>query len=141
MLPRPGDRVTMLPEFVCFELKWLDADEFAHWSHTDFKAVTNARKRRDWQLFYALREGASLPDNVLRIESPDGTHVIEHLQQVYMALCRRDRTVAVPGSTIEAEDVRLSSANGRGSERMLLPAQDVAPVPQPTRGNDGIPPE
>jgi glycosyltransferase involved in cell wall biosynthesis len=99
MLPRPGDRVTMLPEFVCFELKWLDADEFAHWSHTDFKAVTNSRKRRDWQLFYALREGASLPDNVLRIESPDGTHVIEHLRSIYAPLRRQVATSTTDRST------------------------------------------
>jgi hypothetical protein len=80
MLPRPGDCVTMLPEFVCFELKWQTSARTRRRPHTDFKAVTNSRKRRDWQLFYALREGASLPDNVVRIESPDGTHVIEHLR-------------------------------------------------------------
>jgi glycosyltransferase involved in cell wall biosynthesis len=137
-----AEHLLEVPDWMCFELKWLEADEFAHWSDTDFnKPGLNAHKRRDWRLFYALREGATLPDNVVRIESPDGTHVIEHLRQVFMALRRHGRTVAVPGSPIEAEDVRLSSANGRGSERMLLPAQDVAPVPPPTRGNDGVPRE
>ena len=27
-----------LPDWGCVELKWLDADEFGHWSHTDFDA-------------------------------------------------------------------------------------------------------
>ena len=69
MLARPGDQVIRLPDFVCFELKWLKADEFAHWSHTDFKARINARKRREWALFHALREGSSLPDHVV-LEGP-----------------------------------------------------------------------
>ena len=86
MLPRPGDPVTRLPDAVCFELKWLDADEFAHWSHTDFKAVTNNRKRRDWELFHALREGSALPESLIRVESPEGVHVVEHLRENYAAI-------------------------------------------------------
>ena len=88
MLPRPGDPVTRLPDSVCFELKWLDADEFAHWSHADFKAVTNDRKRRDWELFHALREGSAPPDNLIRVESPEGVHVVEHLRDNYASIRR-----------------------------------------------------
>ena len=83
MLPRRGDVVTRLPDFVCFELKWLDADEFAHWSHAEFKAEINSRKRRDWELFHALREGTPPPENLVRVESPEGTHVVEHLRHAY----------------------------------------------------------
>jgi hypothetical protein len=86
MLPRPGDPVTKLPNFVCFELKWLDADEFGHWSHTDFKVTINDRKRREWELFHALKEGVSLPEGVVRIESPEGLHVVEHLRLTYGSL-------------------------------------------------------
>ena len=25
-----------VPDGICFETKWLDRDEFAHWSHRDF---------------------------------------------------------------------------------------------------------
>jgi glycosyltransferase involved in cell wall biosynthesis len=89
MLPRPRDLVTKLPNFVCFELKWLDADEFSHWSHTDFKFQINARKRREWELFHALRERSSLPENVIRVESPNGMHVFDHLRQIYKALLRQ----------------------------------------------------
>jgi glycosyltransferase involved in cell wall biosynthesis len=83
MMPRAGDLVTRLPNFACFELKWLDADEFGHWSHTDFKVEINDRKRREWDLFHALREGISLPEGVVRVESPEGLHVIEHLRRTY----------------------------------------------------------
>ncbi len=88
MLPRPGDPVTRLPDSVCFELKWLEADEFAHWSHAEFKAKINDRKRRDWQLFHALREGSPLPENLVRVESPEGVHVVEHLRDTYASLRR-----------------------------------------------------
>jgi hypothetical protein len=91
-LARPGGRVTRLPDFVCFELKWLHADEFSHWSSTDFKDVINARKQREWELFHALREGSSLPDNVVRIESPDGSHVIDQLRGIYATLRRQPAT-------------------------------------------------
>ncbi len=133
------DDQLQVPDFMCFELKWLDAEEFAHWSYTEFnKTQMNARKRRDWELFHALREGFSLPDNVVRIESPDGTHVIDHLRQIYVALRRHALTVPVPDDLIEIGDVMPSPGNGRGSEPALLPARGVAPVPQPTQ-NEGVP--
>ena len=78
--------MTRLPDFACFELKWLDADEFGHWSHSDFKVEINDRKRREWDLFHALREGVSLPEGVVRVESREGLHVVEHLRRTYGAL-------------------------------------------------------
>ena len=95
MLPLPGDVVTKLPNFVCFELKWLDANEFGHWSHTDFKPEINDRKRREWDLFHALRERASVPEGVVRIESPEGLHVIEHLRRTYASLRRQHAAISV----------------------------------------------
>jgi hypothetical protein len=94
MMPRADDLVTRLPNFACFELKWLDADEFGHWSHTDFKVEINDRKRREWELFHALREEASLPQGVVRVESPEGLHIIEHLRSIYGSL--RQATTEVP---------------------------------------------
>jgi glycosyltransferase involved in cell wall biosynthesis len=84
-----ADFTLRVPGWVCFELKWLDTEEFSHWSHTDFKIQINARKRREWELFHALRERSSLPENVILVESPDGTHVIDHLRQNYAPLRRR----------------------------------------------------
>ena len=90
-----ADHTLRLPDFVCFELKWLDADEFAHWSYTDFKTEINSRKRREWELFHALRAGSSLPDKVVRVESPDGLHVIDHLRTTYAPLRRELTTSSV----------------------------------------------
>ncbi|QYJ16085.1 hypothetical protein Rxycam_01916 [Rubrobacter xylanophilus DSM 9941] len=87
-LPNPGDPVFRLPNFMCFELKWLEADEFAHWSHTVFKETINARKRREWELFYSLHGGAEIPEGVVRIESPEGIHVVEHLRKVFTKTLR-----------------------------------------------------
>ncbi|HYQ84080.1 MAG TPA: hypothetical protein VEP28_08775, partial [Rubrobacter sp.] len=83
------------PDWTCFELKWLDADEFGHWSHTDFKVEINDRKRREWDLFHSLREGASLPEGVVRVESPEGLHVVEHLRRNYGALRQATEVPAI----------------------------------------------
>jgi glycosyltransferase involved in cell wall biosynthesis len=139
MLPRPGDPVTRLPGWVCFELKWLDADEFSHWSHTDFKFQINARKRREWELFHALRERSSLPENVIRVESPNGMHVFDHLRQIYKALLRQyARTTPLFSDLIEDRHVvSPPSVDGRSSEPALLAAQSVGSVTQPTQ-DEGI---
>jgi hypothetical protein len=139
MLPRRGDPVTRLPDFVCFELKWLDAEEFSHWSHTDFKVQINARKRREWELFHALRERSSLPENVILVESPDGTHVIDHLRRIYKALLRQyDRTTPIFRDLIEDKKVvSPPSVDGRRNEPELLAAQSVGSVTQPIQ-NEGI---
>jgi len=100
MLPQPGDVVTKLPNFVCFELKWLDSDEFGHWSHTDFKVEINRRKRREWDLFHALREGASVPEGVVRVESPEGLHVVEYLRRTYASLRRQDAATVPVGPPV-----------------------------------------
>jgi glycosyltransferase involved in cell wall biosynthesis len=71
-----------LPEWTCFELKWLDADEFQHWSPTeDFSGNTRTtRKAREWAVFHDVREGR-VPRGVHRVESPGTTHVIDRLRE------------------------------------------------------------
>jgi glycosyltransferase involved in cell wall biosynthesis len=71
-----------LPEWTCFELKWLDADEFQHWTPTeDFSDSTRTtRKAREWAVFHGLREGRTLP-GVHRVESPGSKHVIDLLRE------------------------------------------------------------
>ena len=57
----------VLPDWSCVELKRLDADEFSHWSHTDFgQSARTRRKRREWEVFNSLAHGA---------EAPDGRHL------------------------------------------------------------------
>ena len=70
-----------LPDWCCVELKYLDADEFAHWSHTDFDASARTqRKRREWEVFNALVVGADPPAGVIAVESPDDRHVIDYVR-------------------------------------------------------------
>ena len=94
-----SDYLLQLPDWTCFELKWLDADEFAHWSYTNFKAEINSRKRREWELFHSLGEGSPLPDNVIRIESTKEVHVVEHLRNTYAAFRRQLKTPSADPST------------------------------------------
>jgi hypothetical protein len=77
-------RSLTLPTWSCIELKHLDADEFAHWSHTDFDATRTQRKRREWEVFHALADGGEPPANVVPMEAPDGVHVIEYVRSTWM---------------------------------------------------------
>jgi hypothetical protein len=138
MMPRPGDFVTRLPDFACFELKWLDADEFGHWSHSDFKVEINDRKRREWDLFHALGEGVSLPEGVVRVESQEGLHVIEHLRSNYVPLVRRHaRTEAILRGLIGMED-RQPPLVGSRPEAAVLAGQDAASTARPEHNGKGI---
>ena len=80
-----------LPEWTCFELKWLDADEFQHWSKSDFSGnVRTSRKAREWDVFHAVSEGR-LPFGVFRVESPGDKHVIDLLREPASARYVLDR--------------------------------------------------
>ena len=52
-----------LPHGLCVELKYLDGDEFAHWTDPESFATSyrNKRKRREWTVYNALqrRRGAA----------------------------------------------------------------------------------
>ena len=75
----------ILPEWSCVELKWLDADEFSHWSHTDFGASARTRrKRREWEVFNSLANGSEAPKDVIRVEAPEGVHVIDHVRKTVL---------------------------------------------------------
>jgi sulfotransferase famil protein len=75
----------VLPEWSCIELKRLDADEFSHWSHTDFgKSARTRRKRREWEVFNSLAHGAEPPADVVSVEAPAGVHVVEHVRSTVL---------------------------------------------------------
>ncbi len=75
----------VLPDWSCIELKRLDADEFSHWSHTDFgQSARTRRKRREWEVFNSLAHGAEAPEDVISVEAPDGVHVIEHVRSTVL---------------------------------------------------------
>ena len=76
---------SFFPDWSCIELKYLDADEFDHWSDTDFDTTSRTqRKRREWEVFRALADGGEPPEDVVPVEAPDGTHVIDYVRSVWL---------------------------------------------------------
>ena len=67
------------------ELKYLDGDEFAHWTDPSSfaKSWRNKRKRREWEVFNALQEGTVLP-GVHEIHAPAGVHIVDHVTQTWL---------------------------------------------------------
>jgi hypothetical protein len=77
--------VLSLPSYSCVELKHLDADEFAHWSPTDFEASSRTqRKRREWEVFNVLASGGECPSGVIPVEAPEGEHVIDYVRTTWL---------------------------------------------------------
>jgi hypothetical protein len=82
---RAGVPKVTLPSWACFELKYLGADEFDHWSHTDFDATERTeRKLREWEVFHALAAGREPPADVEPVEAPDGQHVIDYVRSTWL---------------------------------------------------------
>ena len=75
-----GVRSIALPQGLCVELKYLHGEEFAHWTDPESFATSwrNRRKRREWEVFHALRDGVVLP-GVHEITAPDGVHIVDHV--------------------------------------------------------------
>ncbi len=74
-----------LPHGLCVELKYLDGDEFAHWTDPTSFATSyrNKRKRREWTVYNALLEGTVLP-GVHEITAPAGVHIVDHVTQEWL---------------------------------------------------------
>jgi glycosyltransferase involved in cell wall biosynthesis len=83
--PSTSERI-VAPEGLCVELKWLDSDEFAHWtSLDDFDASRAPRKLRELEVYRALKEGRGedVP-GLVRIEAPAGVHVIDYVTNTWL---------------------------------------------------------
>lgn len=80
-----GVRSIALPQGLCVELKYLDGEEFAHWTDPESFATSwrNRRKRREWEVFHALREGRVLP-GVHEITAPAGVHIVDHVTHTWL---------------------------------------------------------
>lgn len=89
-----ADRIPslVLPEWSCVELKHLDADEFGHWSDTDFMNVRQSRKRREWEVFRALQGGGEPPEGVELVAAPEGVHVVDFVRDTWL----RERAIRDP---------------------------------------------
>ena len=83
--PSTSERI-IAPEGMCVELKWLDVDEFAHWTSVDDFANSRVpRKRREWEVFHALAEGRGAQvEGLVHIEAPPGVHIVDHVVNTWL---------------------------------------------------------
>ena len=88
--PAGSERIVM-PDGVCVELKWLDLDEFAHWSTSSFEdAHRSPRKQREWEVYQALVAGRGAEvEELHRIEAPPGVHVVDHVLRTWLPAAPR----------------------------------------------------
>ena len=86
-----------LPQGLVVELKYLDGDEFAHWTNPESFAtsVRNRRKRREWLVFNALNNG-EIPEGVIEINAPEGEHVVDHVTHTWLPRAPRPFVVDDP---------------------------------------------
>jgi glycosyltransferase involved in cell wall biosynthesis len=83
-----------LPHGLCVELKYLDGDEFAHWTDPASFATSwrNKRKRREWEVFNALQAPPGnrivLP-GVHEIHAPPGVHIVDHVTKDWLPRASR----------------------------------------------------
>ncbi|WP_139982692.1 glycosyltransferase [Nocardioides litoris] len=93
-----------LPHGLCVELKHLDGDEFAHWTDPASFATSyrNKRKRREWEVFHALKAG-EVPAGVHAIEAPEGVHVVDHVTRTWLPQAPRPLEV---GTVVASDDQR-----------------------------------
>jgi sulfotransferase famil protein len=81
------------PDWSCVELKHLDVDEFAHWSATDFdESARTRRKRREWHVFNALANGEPPPREVVAIEAPEGSNVVDYVRSDWLPAKASERS-------------------------------------------------
>jgi hypothetical protein len=80
-----GSRNITLPEWSCIELKWLDADEFDHWTTNDFTASARTRrKEREWHVYQSLNAGEEPPEGVVAVTAPAGRDVVDYVRDEWM---------------------------------------------------------
>ncbi|HEX6255786.1 MAG TPA: glycosyltransferase family 2 protein [Euzebyales bacterium] len=93
---QPGKfKYTHLPQFMVFELKWLDLDEFDHWSpHTFEQSVRTGRKGREMDVFARLQEG-DVDGDLVRVESDGDEHVVDVVRR--RSVAEWDRLVVGAG--------------------------------------------
>lgn len=81
-----------LPPGSCVELKYLDQDEFAHWTDPSAFATSTRtrRKRREFAVFETLKRGRwEELDSVHRIVAPRGVNVVDHVANTWLPAAPR----------------------------------------------------
>ena len=107
-----GVRSIGLPHGLCVELKYLDGDEFAHWTDPASFATSfrNKRKRREWEVFNALKDGV-VPAGVHDIVAPEGTHIVDFVTKEWLPRAPR------PLQWVEMSGTSLRGSGRRAEER------------------------
>ena len=116
--PPTSERI-VAPEGMCVELKWLDQDEFAHWSDTAFDPVRTPRKAREMEVNRALHEGRGHEiEGLKRIEAPAGVHVVDYVTKQWMQLEPRPLTLRLelPGASRDGPRSRARRLRPGGPE-------------------------
>ena len=113
-----GVRSIGLPHGLCVELKYLDGDEFAHWTDPESFATSyrNKRKRREWEVFNALKEGRG-PRRRARHRRA-GRYAHRRL---------RDQGVAAPRPPPARRRLRRDAGRGRGPVTSPATGADLSP--------------
>ncbi|MFN8192835.1 MAG: glycosyltransferase [Nocardioidaceae bacterium] len=87
--PERCERI-VLPEGLAVELKWLDADEFSHWTDVEDFGARAPRKRREWEVDRAVREGrAEELEGLVKIVAPEGVHVVDYVTRTWLPQAKR----------------------------------------------------
>ena len=83
----PGVERIVLQQGLCVEVKWLDADEYAHWRRdgVDFTSTRLYRKLREFEVDKAIRNGS--PEELgglVKVTAPPGVHIIDHVSRDWL---------------------------------------------------------
>ena len=90
-----------LPPSTCVEVKHLDEDEFDHWTDPSAfeTSARTSRKRRELAVFRAAALGTLEQfRGLVRIDSPDGISVVEHVARGELLPHLSTRITVDPGS-------------------------------------------
>jgi hypothetical protein len=83
----PGVERIVLQQGLVLEVKWLDADEYAHWRRdgVDFTNTRLYRKLREFEVDEAIRNGdPETLGGLVRVVAPPGVHIIDHVSRDWL---------------------------------------------------------
>ena len=124
-----GVRSIGLPHGLCVELKYLDGDEFAHWTDPESFATSfrNKRKRREWEVFNALQERRGARPACIDLTAPEGTHIVDYVTREWLRAPRAPSRSAEP-RTARRVGVDLTRARHGPTVRTRSTGVDVGYV-------------
>ncbi len=131
--PETAERI-VLPDGLAVELKWLDADEFAHWTDpSQFNAQRSPRKLREWQVDRAIREGRPGDiDGLVEVVAPPGVHIVDHVVNTWLPRAERPLVGrARPRAVASVATGQAAAGPGRSMDPLEVALRNAA---QPVLG-------